>query len=155
LQFFIRSFFDIIYGDQEFDRAELVIIIACISFSTDYCSRMFADLDGFFACGQSEGLISCEKLGEKVQEFTKIFGETSLHSDEACKNFIKIFCEEEGKIMDRFIKEDNIFDEENPDDCLLGRVNHLLEYFNNNLRAKSDQDMRKYMKIIQVRINKR
>ncbi len=145
LQYYIQSFFDIIYEDKEFDKVELVIILNSLSFSSAYLMEMF----GSFPINEEERTDKVKALEEELSSLCQQVGKlASKHSDE----FVQVFCHGEARVMELYVERENVFDEEDEDNCLLGRLNTLLRFLSENLRMSCKEETDKYNKMICKRL---
>ncbi len=147
----MQSFFDIVDGDGEFDKAELVIILNSISFSSTYLADMFGDLQSFIFVEGGRGTaedVSDGVMG-RVRMFSAVCSSSKSLADKYSEDFVRIFCQGEGCLMDRFIAADNIYDECDEEGCLLGHLNGLLGFFDERLKLATDKATAKFNRLIQ------
>ncbi len=180
LQYYIQSFFEIIYEDRIFDKTELVIILNSISFSCQYLVDMFGSLNSFLGVENREGEEEeDEEIAARAREFSSICSRTTALADSYSSEFVTVFCQGEGRIMDkyviqamlmlnlmphtyiqymrddfdfRYIDEDNVFNVEDDENCLLGHLNRLLRFLHTTLKLSSEEETERYNRLIQERL---
>ncbi len=148
-KFFVKSFHDIVMEDEDFDRVELVIILNSISHSSRYMKDMFANMNQFLLECHGEPDRKEPAVKEKIQEFTKICDECGSIANAYSEDFVKEFCKGEKRNVKKYVAENNIFDEENPDTCFLGYLNLLLAFFHEHLDMSSEEQTQRFNRMIQ------
>ena len=142
---YINAFYDIIMEDDDFDRRELIIVLNSLAQSSGYLDSMFGKLSDCVKTfirksGSPKVAVAADPgVADKVTSFSASIDSCRRRAFDLADQMVAAFCRAEATLK---LARLELFDEDDPEGCTLGRVNDLLKFFDSRLEMTTEQQVR-------------
>lgn len=132
---YVSKFYGIIFADKEFDRHEFVIVLFTISSWGEFLNSMSEHLKVVMSRMSNSAI----EESECMLDFFRNLNEAKLKAVQDIEKFIDSFLQGEQKRFQKFLLTNNLYNPEEPKNCLLGHFDTSLTFFHQHLNFHSSE----------------